>query len=143
MYGERDELGTLNLLTPEVVLAAKSEIVTGETISLKFEAASIIVIGPNITDSLPLNVPIVPMNPARRPCSHRFVIKPNANDDELDINTQSSSQWDGLRHFPYQASRKFYGGFTQEDISGPSSSMRGGVHSTPARKSLLSSPGFL
>lgn len=37
LYGEDDELGTLNLLTPETVVAAKSEIVTGQTISLKFE----------------------------------------------------------------------------------------------------------
>jgi hypothetical protein len=35
LYGEHDELGTLNLLKPEIVLAAKSEILTGNTISLK------------------------------------------------------------------------------------------------------------
>ena len=35
LYGEEDELGTINLLTPEIVLAAKSEIVSGKTISLK------------------------------------------------------------------------------------------------------------
>jgi hypothetical protein len=40
LYGEEDELGTLNLLTPEVVLAAKSEIVRGQSISLKFERSS-------------------------------------------------------------------------------------------------------
>lgn len=40
LYGEEDELGTLNLLTPEVVLAAKSEIVTGQSISLKLESRS-------------------------------------------------------------------------------------------------------
>jgi hypothetical protein len=35
LYGPDDELGTLNLLTKEVVLAAKSEIATGKAISLK------------------------------------------------------------------------------------------------------------
>lgn len=33
--GERDQLGCLNLLTPEVVLEAKSEIRSGVSISLK------------------------------------------------------------------------------------------------------------
>jgi len=37
LYGEDDELGTLNLLNPDVVLEAKSEISTGQTISLKLE----------------------------------------------------------------------------------------------------------
>ena len=35
LYGPKDELGTLNLLTEEVVLAARSDIVTGKAISLK------------------------------------------------------------------------------------------------------------
>lgn len=33
--GEKDQLGTLNLLTPEVVTAAKQEIQTGVSVSLK------------------------------------------------------------------------------------------------------------
>lgn len=33
--GEKDQLGTLNLLTPEVVTAAKQEIQTGISVSLK------------------------------------------------------------------------------------------------------------
>lgn len=37
------------------------------------------------------------------------------------MNTQSSSQWDGLRHFPYQdtfnhGERRFYNGATQQDL---------------------------
>lgn len=36
LYGPDDELGTLNLLTAETVLAAKSEIVAGKSISLKW-----------------------------------------------------------------------------------------------------------
>lgn len=36
LYGEDDELGTLNLLTPDHVLEAKSEILKGNTINLKF-----------------------------------------------------------------------------------------------------------
>lgn len=36
LFGKEDELGTLNLLTPEVRLAAKTEIITGKTFSLKY-----------------------------------------------------------------------------------------------------------
>ncbi|KAK9312654.1 hypothetical protein V1522DRAFT_415059 [Lipomyces starkeyi] len=119
LYGEHDELGSLNLLTQETVLAAKSEIETGTSISL----------------NLPLNVPIAPMNPDRGAFKHRFIVKPFSNDEEVVVNTQSSSQWDGLRHFPYQASKTFYGGFTQDDISGPAPTTRGGVHNL-ARKAI-------
>lgn len=35
LWGDQDELGTLNLLTPSIVKAAAAEAVTGETIALK------------------------------------------------------------------------------------------------------------
>lgn len=35
LYGAKDELGTLNLLTPSRVLSAKSEITEGFSVSLK------------------------------------------------------------------------------------------------------------
>lgn len=38
------------------------------------------------------------------------------NDDFLDINTQSSSQWDGFRHYGYQKAGRYYGGRTQEQV---------------------------
>lgn len=34
------------------------------------------------------------------------------------FNTQSSSQWDGLRHFAYQKEAKFYNGITLDHIHG-------------------------
>jgi hypothetical protein len=40
------------------------------------------------------------------------------NDDVWTFNSQVSSQWDGLRHFAYQAEEKFYGGVTLKDIHG-------------------------
>lgn len=36
LYGIDDELGTLNLLTPECILTARSEIITGVTVNLKY-----------------------------------------------------------------------------------------------------------
>lgn len=60
------------------------------------------------------------MNPARRPLEHRIIQKGHANDDEVTFNTQASSQWDGLRHYPYQASgreeARFYNGVHQQDL---------------------------
>lgn len=76
-----------------------------------------------------MNVPHKPMNPARKLCTHRFNIKPFSNDDELDINTQSSSHWDGLRHFPYLKSKKFYNGMTQDEISGEEPTTKLGIQS--------------
>lgn len=40
------------------------------------------------------------------------------NDDVWTFNTQSSSQWDGLRHFGYQKEQVFYNGVTLDDIHG-------------------------
>jgi hypothetical protein len=42
---------------------------------------------------------------------NRFV-----NDDTWAFNTQSSSQWDGFRHFAYQKAGRFYNNTTMEDI---------------------------
>ena len=40
------------------------------------------------------------------------------NDDIWSFNTQSSSQWDGLRHYGYQTEKVFYNGVTMDDIHG-------------------------
>ena len=40
------------------------------------------------------------------------------NDDVWTFNTQSSSQWDGLRHFGYQEEKLFYNGVGQGEIHG-------------------------
>lgn len=42
------------------------------------------------------------------------------HDDTWTFNTQSSTQWDGLRHFGYQAAQRFYNDTTLEDIAGTS-----------------------
>ncbi|KAJ6151392.1 cyclase [Penicillium chermesinum] len=67
------------------------------------------------------------MNPRRKRCSHYIHAKGYANDDELHINTQSSSHWDGLRHYPYQGTLEYYNGATQEDISGPNANTKIGI----------------
>lgn len=94
-FGSTDVLGMLNLLTPEVVAAAALDVKTGERISLDW----------------PLNKPLHPSY--KRPAFQHQVINRAkgeelrvVNDDFLAFNTQSSSQWDGFRHFGKLSSRR-------------------------------------
>jgi hypothetical protein len=85
LYGDNDQLGALNLLTPEVVAqAAASEIKTGQRVSLDWH----------------MNKPSFPSF-GREPFEHTMVNKAprSVNDDRLKFNTQGSSQWDGFRHY--------------------------------------------
>jgi hypothetical protein len=85
-YGDSqpDELGTLNLLTPDRVLEAKKEIQLGIRVAINW----------------PLNNCSTPHSNRRKP-EHQIVPLPGweGNDDEIHMNTQSGSQWDGFREF--------------------------------------------
>lgn len=100
-FGAKDELGMLNLLTPAVIVEAAKEIKTGIRISLDW----------------PLSMPTYPSfgrGPFRHEVIHRH---PNCiNDDVLAFNSQGSSQWDGLRHYAHQKTKRFYNNRTQEEI---------------------------
>ncbi|KAH8659767.1 putative cyclase-domain-containing protein [Xylariales sp. PMI_506] len=100
-FGDKDELGMLNLLTPEVVAEAAKEIKTGVRVSLDW----------------PMNMPSYPSfnrNPFKQDLIHRT---PNCiNDDILTFNTQCSSQWDGFRHYANQKAKRFYNNHTQEEL---------------------------
>ncbi|KAF7554734.1 hypothetical protein G7Z17_g2713 [Cylindrodendrum hubeiense] len=66
----------------------------------------------------------------RAPIVHNFIdLKPNlvGHDDEIYINTQTSSQWDGLRHWAHQSTEKYYNNLTHEEISGPNPNLRNGI----------------
>ncbi|KAH8908593.1 hypothetical protein BR93DRAFT_944186 [Coniochaeta sp. PMI_546] len=108
LYGENDELGTLNRLTDErVAAAAKNEIRTGVRVSLNW----------------PLDAQSKGSFFARKLFHQELFAKPprTVNDDVWTFNTQVSSQWDGLRHFGYQQEKKFYNGVTMDDIHGTDS----------------------
>ncbi|KAL6242211.1 hypothetical protein RBB50_010759 [Rhinocladiella similis] len=110
VWGEEDQLGCLNHLTPDVVLDAAREIRTGRTVGLSWE-----------------------LNQMRIPPWYRIKLKHKLisladciNDDELHFNTQSGSQWDGFRHWSFPDGR-FYNGTTQEEVrSGKSARL--GIH---------------
>jgi len=113
LYGKNDELGFLNRLTEEVVLEASKEIKSGVRISLNWPL--------DAQGDIPF---------FSRQAFHKNVYqKPPriVNDDVWTFNTQSSSQWDGLRHFAYQKAEKFYNGVTLEDIHGPNKTNVNGI----------------
>lgn len=39
-----------------------------------------------------------------------------AREDHLSFNTQTSSQWDGLRHFGFRSTGTFYNGYTNAEL---------------------------
>ncbi|KAJ7490914.1 putative cyclase-domain-containing protein [Mycena latifolia] len=96
VWGATDELGTVNLLTDAVVkTAASEEIRSGRSVSLNW----------------PLNFPDKPMFERKTPEIDMTLREPatlGVRDDEIHINTQSGTQWDGMRHFPLIDHRVFY-----------------------------------
>jgi kynurenine formamidase len=85
VFGDDDEVGTINLLTPDRVVAATSSIRTGKVFAL----------------NLPINIPDPPLF-TRGKHTHTVKIFPGAEfvlDDFLDnFYPQASSQWDALAH---------------------------------------------
>lgn len=108
LWGEANELGMLNLITPETVKTALSEVEHGIRISL----------------DLPLDTPSHPAFDRQR-FHHEILHKApmTMNDDAISINTQSSTQWDGFRHYGYQRAKQFYGGHVQSDFAPGSSTL--------------------
>lgn len=112
-YGADDERGFLNRQTDAVVAAAAaSEIKTGFRINL----------------DAPMDFQTTAHGPDAIPLFGRQSFQKNVyqkkprivHDDTWTFNTQSSSQWDGLRHFGYQQAQRFYNNVTVEDIAGTS-----------------------
>ncbi|KAF8638832.1 hypothetical protein AX17_001890 [Amanita inopinata Kibby_2008] len=86
VWGSEDQLGTVNLLTDNVVKkAAQEEIRIGKTVCLNW----------------PLNFPTKPLFGRKSPEILMKVRDPSriTRDDEIHFNTQSGTQWDGPRHF--------------------------------------------
>ncbi|MCP9964859.1 hypothetical protein [Actinomadura madurae] len=112
IFGENDQLGTLNFLGPGQVRDAVGLVRRGEVFNLDY----------------PLNT-FVPAPAGTRPATvhHIFANNPNHRDDWLDsFYLQSTSQIDGLRHIRHPR-HGFYGGVPDEEIgeeTPPSASRR-------------------
>jgi len=103
LWGEHDELGTLNLLTPERVLEASKLIRTGKFFPLNWD----------------LELPSPPLF-GRESIQHVIKNKRKIVNDDVynNFNTQSSTQWDGLTHYGNNSHGCFYNGVKQEDVTG-------------------------
>jgi kynurenine formamidase len=108
VFGADDQLGTINLLTPQRVAQAAREIQRGQMFNL----------------SLPQNLPDPPWSARGSYVHHVFSSNRNTQDDYVDnFYLQSSSQWDSLRHIRARE-YGFYNGFSGED-AGPGGSKLG------------------
>ena len=97
--GKKDVFGTLNLITPEVLKAAYAELKDGVSVSLNWPIGAIETPGFG-----------------RKGLVHKVIsfkgspLDAHGYDDEVEFNTQCSSQWDSLCHFHHQASASGYNG---------------------------------
>ena len=108
VFGDDDEVGTINLLTPDRVVEAADSIRTGKVFAL----------------NLPINIPDPPLF-TRGKHTHTVKIFPNAEfvlDDFLDnFYPQASSQWDALAHVKHPV-HGAYNGIPDNQMTG-----RGGM----------------
>ncbi|KAK9477434.1 putative cyclase-domain-containing protein [Lipomyces japonicus] len=109
IWGPEDDVGRLNLLTPNLVRnVLASESTHGLVSSLNWDIS-------------------LPRDPLfNRPALHHETKELGAgsciHDDTIIMNTQSGSQFDGLRHFGHLSKKVFYNGVTVDQISGDDAS---------------------
>jgi kynurenine formamidase len=102
VFGRADQLGTVNLLTPERVKRAAALVRTGKVINL----------------NLPLNFPITLYGGFRTGYRHHIEVNRGGRDDYVDnFAMQGSSQWDSLRHIRFREFG-YYGGRQDQDLDG-------------------------
>ncbi|CUA72455.1 NAD(P)H-quinone oxidoreductase subunit 5, chloroplastic [Rhizoctonia solani] len=113
VWGEKDELGTVNNITPETITAASKEIKLGLSIPLNWS----------------MGQPKYPFYDRKGFHRENIAKTPRTvNDDIIHFNTQCSSQWDSLRHFGYQTEKVFYNGLKQESLLVDPSITTNGIH---------------
>ncbi|KAL3493360.1 hypothetical protein BJX62DRAFT_249749 [Aspergillus germanicus] len=104
LWGPDDQLGTLNLLTDELVQRAAAEnIKLGKRVSLNWSMTA-------------ASHPRFPRKPLELRLINKAPLK-HAHDDEWTFNSQCSSQWDGFRHYAFQNKGLYYMGRTAEDFA--------------------------
>ncbi len=113
VFGEDDQIGCLNFLTPESIVEAARLVRKGEVFRLDLPVGYV-------------DPPILNRPPVQHTITRFPVLL--AHDDKLDeYNTQEGSQWDGLGHVGHPAYNAFYNGVKPEEIvSGPDGKL--GIH---------------
>jgi kynurenine formamidase len=100
VFGEDDEVGTLNFLCPGCRRRAAAEVLTGELLAL----------------SMPLDQPSPSLVETRAPYRHEVATRRSGRDDALhNFYLQGSSQWDGLQHIRYREFG-YYNGLSEADL---------------------------
>ncbi len=111
LFGADDELGTINLLTPERVRAALALPLRGNVYALNWDVER-------------PDPPIL----GRRALEHHIIdLHPGADDYYDRFYPQASSQWDALCHMPHPR-YGYYNGRSQADITGRPGSRNGIEH---------------
>jgi kynurenine formamidase len=110
-WGPDDEIGTLNLITDEVVRRAAACVKTGKRFSLAIPLSED---GPDLG-----NVPNRAGNPERKMLAIKMVVSKNpdaglASDDAVWMPLQCATHWDALAHVTY--SGRLYNGFSPDVI---------------------------
>jgi hypothetical protein len=110
LWGEGDEVGTVNLLTPERVAAAAKLARRGVCFPLNWE----------------MELPSPPFF-GRETTRHEIKRRRSVVHDDVyrEFNPQSSSHWDGLTHYGNVAHDCFYGGVRREEITGKAGTRNG------------------
>jgi kynurenine formamidase len=102
VWGEGDQLGTMNFVTADHVKRAATLVKSGKVLNL----------------SLPLNYPLGLYSGHRAGYDHQITVNRGGRDDYLNnFALQGSSQWDSLRHIRYREFG-YYGGLQDEDVDG-------------------------
>ncbi|KAI1259589.1 putative cyclase-domain-containing protein [Xylariaceae sp. FL1019] len=135
VWGAKDEHGALNHITPKTIeangrlQAASSTIREGQAFHLNMRLDGSTPANPSAEDLNP------PANKDRKSLQHTFLPEEGYSDDIITMNTQISTQYDGLRHFPYSinSSVETYQWYNDlipdyEDIIGPSPTDTLGIH---------------
>ena len=108
LFGDGDQLGTVNLLTPERILQAASLVRKGAVFPLNWE----------------IDKPSPPLFD-RQPLRHTIVMLGEGTDDRYDdFYPQGSTQWDALSHIGHPQFG-FYNGCTRAEITGRAGSRNG------------------
>ncbi|KAL1410491.1 hypothetical protein Q8F55_004504 [Vanrija albida] len=107
IWGKDNQHGQTNLITPEAVKRGVAAVEHGITINL----------------NLPLRDKAFE-SAFRGPVVQEVIDYGNWYDDKVSFNTQSSTQWDGYRHAPYQGypekgQQTYYGGLAAADVKNP------------------------
>ncbi|KAG0164643.1 hypothetical protein DFQ28_009989 [Apophysomyces sp. BC1034] len=104
LWGENDNLGTLNKITQEITAKASQCVKRGQVFALNWEMEKPY---PTLLGRDSLKHTLVPLLP-----NHL------AFDDKYDTyNPQTSSQWDGFRHFGLLSAGKFYNNVDPSELA--------------------------